>query len=162
MNDSTKARACLQQIVELFQTGNVPQALAVATIPPQSGIPSARWSWSNRLLQFLADTSDARGYRQWQEAGRQVKKGAKSFHILGPKTRKITRTNDEGETEEKLIVAGFYSIPVFRVFRRPTQSRVRRRGSRLPTSPGSYETVLRLSDTHGPFVRGGHEEKQPC
>ena len=91
MNDSTKARACLQQIVDLFQSGSVPQALAVATIPPQSGIPSANWSWSNRLLQFLADTSDARGYRQWQEAGRDVTKGAKAFHILGPKTRKIKK-----------------------------------------------------------------------
>ena len=65
MSDSTKARLCLQAIVDLFQSGNVPQALAVATIPPQAGIPSAKWSWSNRLLQFLADTSDARGYRQW-------------------------------------------------------------------------------------------------
>ena len=53
MSDSTKARLCLQQIVDLFKSGNVPKALAVATIPPQAGIPSAKWSWSNRLLQFL-------------------------------------------------------------------------------------------------------------
>ena len=83
MSDSTKAHTCLQSIVDLFQSGNVPKALAVATIPPQAGIPSAKWSLSNRLLQFLGDTSDSRGYRQWQEAGRQVKKGSKSFHILG-------------------------------------------------------------------------------
>ena len=114
MNDSTKARACLQQIVELFQSGHVPQALAVATIPPQSGIPSCKWSWSNRLLQFLADTSDARGYRQWQAAGRQVKKGAKSFHILGPNTRKVTQTDGDGREREKVIVVGFHAIPVFR------------------------------------------------
>lgn len=62
MNDSAKARLCLRQIVDLFKTGAVPKALAVVTIPPQAGIPSARWSWSNKLLQFLADTSDARGY----------------------------------------------------------------------------------------------------
>ena len=41
MNDSAKARLCLQQIVDLFKTGNVPKALAVVTIPPQAGIPSA-------------------------------------------------------------------------------------------------------------------------
>ena len=115
MSDSTKARASLQQIVELFKLGNVPKALAVATIPPQAGIPSARWSWSNRLLQFMADTSDARGYRQWQEAGRQVKKGTKSFCILGPCTKKITDTGDNGEKTEKVVVVGFHAIPVFRV-----------------------------------------------
>ena len=114
MSDSTKSRACLQAIVDLFQSGNVPKAMAVATIPPQAGIPSAKWSLSNRLLQFLADTSDARGYRQWQEAGRHVKKGSKSCHILGPKARKITDTDDTGQETEKVIVTGFFTIPVFR------------------------------------------------
>ena len=114
MSDSTKAKACLQGIVDLFQSGNVPQALAVATIPPQAGIPSARWSWSNRLLQFLADTSDARGYRQWQEASHQVKKGSKALHILGPKVKKITDT-DDGQKIDKVVVTGFFTTPVFRV-----------------------------------------------
>lgn len=62
MKDSAKARICLKKIVDLFKSGNVPKALAVVTIPPQADIPSAKWSWSNKLLQFLADTSDGRGY----------------------------------------------------------------------------------------------------
>lgn len=115
MNDSTKARACLQKIVDLFQKGNVPKALAVVTIPPQANIPSAKWSTSNKLLQFLADTSDARGFRQWQESGRKVKKGTKALYILGPKTRKITEKDDNGQETEKNIVMGFFAIPVFRV-----------------------------------------------
>ena len=114
-NDSEKARQALSRIVELFQSGDVPKALAVATIPPRDDIPSSKWSWSNRLLQFLADTSDGRGFRQWQEAGRKVKKGSKAFHILGPKIRKITETDDDGKETEKVFVAGFFSIPVFRV-----------------------------------------------
>jgi hypothetical protein len=114
MNDSAKARLCLRQIVELFKTGAVPKALAVVTIPPQADIPSARWSWSNKLLQFLADTSDARGYRQWQQAGRHVKQGSKSFHILGPKIIKIKRADDDNNDTEKPVVTGFFSIPVFR------------------------------------------------
>ena len=114
MSDSKKARVCLQRIVNLFKEGNIPKALAVATIPPQAGIPSAKWSWSNRLLQFLADTSDARGYRQWQQAGRQVNKGSKAFLILGPNVKKITKTDDAGEKTEKIIVTGFHCIPVFR------------------------------------------------
>ena len=114
MNDSEKAKECLQRIVDLFKEGNIPKALAVATIPPQSDIPSAKWSISNRILQFLADTSDARGFRQWQKAARKVKKGAKAFHILGPKARTITETDDDGTETQKVIVAGFFAIAVFR------------------------------------------------
>ena len=82
MNDSKKAKVCLQRIVDLFKEGDIPKALAVATIPPQAGIPSAKWSLSNRLLQFLADTSDARGFRQWQETDRKVKKGADAYALV--------------------------------------------------------------------------------
>ncbi|MFC1761167.1 hypothetical protein ACFL6U_03705 [Planctomycetota bacterium] len=114
MNDSEKARTCLTQIVDLFQQGNVPKALAVVTIPPQANIPSARWSLSNRILQFLADTSDARGFRQWQEADRKVKKGSKALYILGPKTRTIKEADENGQEAEKHIVMGFFAIPVFR------------------------------------------------
>ena len=115
MSDSTKARLCLQSLVELFKSGTVPKALAIATIPPQAGIPSAKWSWSNRLLQFMADTSDARGFRQWQEAGRSVKKGSKALHILGPCVKKVSKTDETGQKTDKMVVIGFHAIPVFRV-----------------------------------------------
>ena len=114
MNDSEKAKECLQRIVDLFKTGNIPKALAVVTIPPQADIPSAKWSIGNRVLQFLADTSDARGFRQWQKASRKVKKGSKAFCILGPNTRVIKESNDSGQEVEKVIVTGFHAIPVFR------------------------------------------------
>ena len=114
MSDSKKAQDCLQRIVELFKNGNVPKALAVATIPPQTDIPSAKWSVSNRVLQFLADTSDARGFRQWQNANRKVKKGARAFCILGPKSRTIKQKDENDQEVEKNIVVGFFAIPVFR------------------------------------------------
>jgi len=114
MSDSVKAKECLQRIIDLFKDGNIPKALAVATIPPQDGIPSAKWSIGNRVLQFLADTSDARGFRQWEKAGRKVTKGSKAFCILGPNTRVITEKADNGQEVEKVIVTGFHAIPVFR------------------------------------------------
>ena len=114
MNNSSKAKECLQRIVDLFKEGTIPKALAVATIPPQTDIPSAKWSMGNRVLQFLADTSDARGFRQWQKAGRNVKKGAKAFCILGPNTRVIKEADDNGQEVDKVIVTGFHAIPVFR------------------------------------------------
>lgn len=114
MSDTQKAKDCLQKVVTLFQTGQVPKALAVATIPLQADIPSAQWSLGNRILQFLADTSDARGFRQWQKCGRKVKKGAKAFYILGPKIRTVSEADESGQEVEKSIVLGFFSIPVFR------------------------------------------------
>jgi hypothetical protein len=56
------------------------------------------------------DCTDCRGYKQWQEVGRQVKKGSKAAYILGPRLVKI---EDEETGEEKQIVTGFFSIPVF-------------------------------------------------
>ncbi len=141
MNDSKKAKVCLQRIVDLFKEGNIPKALAVATIPPQLGIPSTKWSWSNKVLQFLADTSDARGFRQWQEAGRQVKKGAKAFHILGPKTKTVKETDDDGQETEAVVVTGFYAIPVFRA--EDTD------GEPLPYEPASPPPLADVAEEFG-------------
>ena len=59
----------------------------------------------------FAGTDDARGYRQWQKAGRHVRKGAKARHILAPMT--IRREGKDGE--ERTITIGFRAVPVFRV-----------------------------------------------
>ncbi len=141
MNNAKKAKVCLQRIVDLFKEGNIPKALAVATIPPQAGIPSAKWSLSNRLLQFLADTSDARGFRQWQKAGRQVNKGAKAFHILGPKARTVKETDENGQETEKIIVVGFFAIPVFRA--EDTD------GEPLPYEPAKPPPLADVADQFG-------------
>jgi len=141
MSDSTKAHTCLQQIVDLFKQGNVPKALAVVTIPPQANIPSAKWSVSNRILQFLANTSDARGFRQWQDADRNVKKGSKAFCILGPKTRTITETDNNGQETKKNIVLGFFAIPVFRA--EDTD------GEPLPYEPSSPPPLVDVAEAFG-------------
>jgi antirestriction protein ArdC len=68
---------------------------------------------------YLNETDDARGFRQWLQVGRHVKKGSKAFYIIGPVTKKITekKSLDSGEKvrEEKQIIAGFKAIPVFRI-----------------------------------------------
>lgn len=141
MNDSEKAKECLGRIVDLFKTGNIPKALAVATIPPQNNIPSAKWSIGNRVLQFLADTSDARGFRQWQKAARKVKKGAKAFCILGPNSKIIQQTDDKGQEVEKVIVTGFHAIPVFRA--EDTD------GEPLPYEPSTPPPLANVADRFG-------------
>lgn len=108
-----------EKLVALFESGNLPKAMAPLMIRPKDGdgaVPSAQWSLGNQLLMILGGTEDARGFRQWEAVGRHVVKGAKAIWILAPMTRKIRETDAEtGETRERVIVTGFKGIPVFRV-----------------------------------------------
>lgn len=128
-----KVSQCLNSIVEAFQNGNIPEAIALSTFPI-ANIPAEKWSLQNRILMVIEGTQDARGYKQWQEVGRHVRKGAKAFSILGPRFAGITakkaeepKDNDEPKagsldeaetiqkaTREKFLI-GFISIPVFKV-----------------------------------------------
>lgn len=105
------SNAVLQEIIERFKTGDIPEAMALSMFPI-ANIPAANWSLLNRTLMFLAGTEDARGFRQWQDVGRHVKKGAKSFRILAPNMRKKI---DEETKEEMIRLVGFLAVPVFRV-----------------------------------------------
>ena len=105
-----KVDTALQGLLRDFESGNIADTVARAVFPMIADIPSAKWSLLNRILMVKAGTSDARGYRQWREGGRQVKKGCKAIHILGP--RMVKKEKVPGETEMHLV--GFVSIPVFR------------------------------------------------
>ena len=85
MNNNVKA--VLDKILEKFKTGDIPEAVALASFPIPD-IPSSRWSFTNRTLMFLSGTGDARGFQQWKEAHRWVKKGAKAVYILVPCIKK--------------------------------------------------------------------------
>lgn len=108
----------VDQLLEMFRTGQLPEKVAFSIIHRHAGdiIPSDSWSIGNRVLQMLQGTSDARGFKQWQEAGRHVKKGSHAIHILAPLTFKIKEKDEKtGEDVEKVIVKGYRPIPVFRV-----------------------------------------------
>ncbi len=113
MKTTDTAAAASAKLLNLFENPEqLPAALAKVYLRPAAqGAPCEHWSFGNRLLLALADTCDARGFKQWQEAGRQVRKGAKAIHILAPSTKKIT----EDDGTEKTIVMGFRGVPVFRV-----------------------------------------------
>ena len=67
---------------------------------------------------LLAGTSDARGYRQWQDVGRHVRRGAKASYILGPVyVRKLVESasGDPEDDEEVDVLVGFKPIPVFKI-----------------------------------------------
>ena len=69
-----KVRHVLASIIERFKTGDIPKAIALSMFPIPN-IPAHKWSLLNRTLMFIAGTQDARGYKQWNSAGRKVKKG---------------------------------------------------------------------------------------
>ena len=103
-----KATAVATRIIQHFQTGDIPKALAPIFIRRRDDIPCRSWSWGNQLLTALAGFDDARSYRDWQAVGRQVRKGEKAFHILEPCKRKVKRTDAEtGEEREGMILYGF-------------------------------------------------------
>ncbi|MEN1761739.1 ArdC family protein [Anoxynatronum sibiricum] len=101
------------KLLEMFQTGAIPQAVGFTLIRRQAGHlkPSDNWSIGNQVLMLAGGSFDARGFKQWQEAGRHVKKGAAAIHILAPLTKKI---QDKTTQEEKTLIFGFRAIPVFR------------------------------------------------
>ena len=111
-----QSEAVATQILDTFRSGELPAALAPIFIRRADAVPCRAWSWSNQLLTALAATSDARGYRQWLDVGRAVRKGSHAFHILGPiAVKREERDADTGETHERFAVVGFKSIPVFRI-----------------------------------------------
>jgi antirestriction protein ArdC len=109
-----KVNEAVNRIVEMFETGNLPVSVAQTVLHRQAGdTPSSTWSLGNLLLMLSTGTTDARGFNQWKAAGRSVKKGSKALYILGPATRKIV-VEEDGKQVEKVIVSGFFGIPVFK------------------------------------------------
>ena len=109
-----KSEEAANRILSVFQAGTLPAALAPVFIHRRDNVPCRAWSWSNQLLTALAGYSDARGFRQWEQAGRAVRKGDHAFAILGPCLVKRTERDAEtGDESERMALVGFKSIPVF-------------------------------------------------
>ena len=132
----------LEKIVRLFSTTQLPDLCAKALINTREK-PSSKWSFGNQILALLAGTDDARGYRQWMDAGRYVRKGSKAFYILGPVfVKKRLDTPDPGEDEEVEVLVGFRAIPVFRL--EDTE------GEELPTyQPRDPPPLLEVAEKFG-------------
>lgn len=106
------------QLIDMFRTGKLPEAVAFSVIRrhPNDVVPSDKWSLGNRILQLLQGTTDARGYKQWNQVGRHVKKGAHAIYILAPITQTIIEKDERtGENQCRQILKGYRPISVFRV-----------------------------------------------
>lgn len=75
--------------------------------------PCQKWSFRNLAIVQMHNSFDCRGYKQWQEVGRQVKKGCHAVKILSPKMKTIV-VEENGKEVKKKICYGFRPINVFR------------------------------------------------
>lgn len=111
MNFYGKANLAAKEILKAFEhPESLPAPLANIFIHRGDDVPCRKWSLRNQLLVALHGHLDARGFRQWEAVGRNVKKGEKAFYILAPVTKSW---KDEETGEEKIVVLGFKSIAVF-------------------------------------------------
>jgi hypothetical protein len=102
------------QVVERFKDpASLPAPLARVFIRRKDQSPCRKWSFPNQLIVALHGYSEARGFRQWEEAGRHVVKGQKALYILAPCVKKFEAEGDDGTTEEHSAVYGFRCVPVF-------------------------------------------------
>jgi len=122
-SNGQKIKDICRKLISMFESGQAPAIVARSVIKKKEGsCPSDSWSIGNRILILLADTEDARGYRQWEEVGRYVKKGAKAFYIIVPCIKVIheakettdQETEHEQQVDEKKIIIRFRGVPVFR------------------------------------------------
>lgn len=103
-----KIKSVLADILEAFKSGLIPATIAVSVFGPKN-IPAAKWSLLNRTIMFLAGTADARGFHQWKQVNRSVKKGAHAIYIFAPR---FVKKKEDGEDS---ILTGFLTVPVFRM-----------------------------------------------
>jgi len=120
--ERARAKEALSRLLAMFESGDLPAAVARTMITPVPGTerPSDKWSLGNKILMFLAGTRDARGFKQWQKSGRKVKKGSKAFYILAPSTRKkrvkvVDEETGKEREEDRVVITGFREVPVFRL-----------------------------------------------
>lgn len=108
MRLSDKAQASIDKVIEKFKSGDISPISQVARIRLDPSAPVYKWSLSNKILAFVqAQELDCRGFRQWQDIGRFVKKGSKAVYIVRPHVIKSK------VDEEESICIGFSTVPVF-------------------------------------------------
>lgn len=102
----------LEKIVKLFSSHELAGTCAKAFIQSLDK-PCAHWSLGNQFLMLISGTDDARGFNQWKSVNRYVKQGTRAIYILAPLIIKKKEVKD-GIEEERTILIGFKTIPVFR------------------------------------------------
>ena len=139
-----RAAEVAASLLDAWREGRIPGALANVFLHRRAyDCPAAAWSWRNRLITALHGHYDARGFRQWQQVGRCVRKGEKAFYILGPRTVRLKEDRPEQDLEAgDSIMVGVVAIPVFGLSQTD--------GAPVPEDPGAAEEAAFLASL--PFL----------
>lgn len=114
MKLSKRAQESINKVLQQFKNGDLSPITKVARIKLDENTPACKWSLSNRVLAFAQSGElDCRGFKQWEQAGRKVKKGESAVYILRPVMVKTALNETEEENEYTCI--GFLTLPVFAV-----------------------------------------------
>lgn len=111
-----KTAEATEIIMNRFKSGDVPEPLARLYIVRQAGVaPMTNWSPLNQFICAIFGCTDARGYNQWKEVGRQVRKGeSATAFIRFPMTYKTEEEDPQtGETKEVQRIRNFGWSAVF-------------------------------------------------
>lgn len=116
---TAKALLALNVVINMFRDpSKLVENCARATFDGVD-MPSSKWTLRNRwLAMFQTGEVDCRGFRQWKNVGRHVKKGARAAHILAPlmvpvKENGQIKRDNKGKAILRCI--GFKSVSVFSV-----------------------------------------------
>ena len=166
---NSKVKSVLDTILDQFKNSEkIPEAIALISFPT-ANLPMYKWSLLNQLVCYFTGLTDFRGYKQWEEVKRHVKKGEKGTHILVPWIKK-----DEDERgEEKSFLAGFITASVFAAEQThgepldyqklelppfPLMDRAKELGVNVAAIPGSYEHYGYYSPTKKVIALASPEE----
>ena len=112
---TVKALAALNTVINMFRDPDkLVKAAASATFPP-CDMPASKWTMRNRWLAVMqSGEMDCRGFRQWENAGRKVKKGAKAIFILAPILipKKVNGVPVKVNGKTEMMCIGFKGIPM--------------------------------------------------
>ncbi len=110
--DPQEIKDAMLETMRLFEsTEAVGELLHRRVFMTPDDAPLRNWSGLNMMAAIRQGTGDARGYKQWQKVGRQVKKGSKAIEIFAPR---VVKRKDEKTGEEKPVIIGFLAVNVFR------------------------------------------------
>lgn len=112
MKLSEKAQTALDKVIRQFEEGDLSDMVQALAILPAPGAPCYSWTFSNRaLLAAQKYTVDGRGFNQWREVGRKVKKGATAGYIFAPYMRGTDTVGQDGNKVYEL--KGWHTVAVF-------------------------------------------------
>jgi hypothetical protein len=113
MQLTKKAQESLERVIERFKSGDLSPIVKVARTRLSATAPSQRWSLCNRVLAYAqTDEFDCRGFKQWQQVGRTIKKGERAAYIFRPHVTKLHFDQVHAD-ESTVICTGFSTVAVF-------------------------------------------------